>query len=344
MTLTNKTIPNCRGQVVFPELGKDLVNVNFSTSVGILQGVEAYERYPAGGELRSVILGEENVVLTPCGPYIPNYHFGDVRKKYAPCLTFYPGGALRSIRFETQMKVPVPPGTVFGDFLWAEHLTFYQNGAIKRVFPLDGKLSGFWGELDEVKLAQKLKINFLFGERELLVSSLYFYPFGKLKSVTLWPGVRVKLPRKDGVIQARIGFSLDPEGRILTLEPDLGQELMTPIGKIIPYDPFANGINADHNSLELDPLGRIVSLKSLVVISGTREDGSLVTISPQVIPHPLDLSRKLHLPLTLRFLGDKLQVDSTTLLAAKPITVKPYFPAQNIPPSAPDSLAPGLSH
>lgn len=43
-------------------------------------------------------------------------------------------------------------------------LTFYENGELKRVFPLDGKISGFWSEEEEKRLVW-------FSPRETTVSA-----------------------------------------------------------------------------------------------------------------------------------------------------------------------------
>ena len=42
----------------------------------------------------------------------------------------------------------------------AEQVSFYESGALKRIFPLNGTLSGYWTQEDEAKLATPLTLVF----------------------------------------------------------------------------------------------------------------------------------------------------------------------------------------
>ena len=46
----------------------------------------------------------------------------------------------------------------------AELVTFHADGSLRRVFPLNGKLSGYWTEADEGALAKAMELSTPLGE------------------------------------------------------------------------------------------------------------------------------------------------------------------------------------
>ncbi|MDR2349030.1 MAG: hypothetical protein LBF41_00190, partial [Deltaproteobacteria bacterium] len=145
-------------------------------------GVSRLEKYPSG-VLRSLFLSEETIVDTPLGPLTPQFRYDEPRKKYAPALKFYPSGALKCLRLENITPVESPAGV-----LPAEELVFYESGALKRLFPVNGKLSGYWSEKDEKALNSRINLTLpKFGDFSLYLSGLSFHEGGEIKSLTLWP-------------------------------------------------------------------------------------------------------------------------------------------------------------
>ena len=143
----------------------------------------------------------------------------------------------------------------------AELVTFYDTGELKRIFPLDGKVSGFWSEEDERGFNVPLNFEFDFASFSALISGLCFYKNGCIRSVTLFPNEIIRIGHEpNGTIDVRHGFSLHESGRLQSLEPASPVKLRTPIGTLTAFDPNAVGINADMNSLCFDEQGRIISL------------------------------------------------------------------------------------
>lgn len=290
------------------------------------EAVVSAEYYPSGA-LRSLMLSKEILIDTPLGPLVPNYVYDDARKKYAPGVVFYESGALKSLRLLNVTEVPTP----LGKKLPAEKLSFYENGALKRLFPLDGRLSGFWSEKDERKLLSPIPLKFSFGAFNILASGIAFYPEGSIRSVTLWPGENLSLPLSSGMVKVGAGFSLYPEGMLQSVEPKVPVKVETPLGPMEAFDPEALGVCADSNSLGFSPEGKVVKLKALVILEYLKGGGQLV-IKPFSKPHPLDDARVLHRPLSFVFSPTKVTV-SRDLLGEGPyclelcskLTLRPYI-------------------
>jgi hypothetical protein len=262
-----------------------------------MEGAQGVEWYP-DGSLRGLMLHRENLVHLPCGDYVPNYHHDSARAKHVPSLGFYPSGSVRTARFDRPESVPLPGG----GRLMAEKAVFHESGRLKRVFPLDGRISGFWSEKDERSLLEPVSLDLPFGRRRLFVSAVSFHETGGIRSVTLWPGEVIGIPVGGDELPCRIGFSLDVFGNLESLEPAVSIRIETPIGDIEAYDPDAIGVNADRNSLGFDREGKVRSLKSMSVLEhGTDRT---ITIVPRSNPHPFDCERRQYHPLWFIF-GDK---------------------------------------
>jgi hypothetical protein len=273
------------------------------TRVGPLAGVGAMERYP-GGALRGVVLLRENRVSVPSlgAELTPNWSYGSARAKYAHSVSFHESGALKCVRLESQVTVSLPS---VGE-IPAEKITFYESGAVKRVFPLDGRISGYWTEADERTLAPRLTLRLPCAEISSLVSAISFRESGAVASVTLWPGETVRLEAGGRAYRARIGFSIGEAGELATLEPARPTPVPTPLGEMAAYDPEAVGLSADRNSLALDPSGNVTGLKSLAVLDAG--GAAPLRIEPHSRPHPLEDGRLRHFPLSIRFEGGAVKV------------------------------------
>jgi hypothetical protein len=285
------------------------------------------ELYPSG-TLRSVQLLEEIHLETPVGLLTPNWQYVEARTKFAPSVTFYETGALKSLRLSQITQVLTTIGR-----LPAERLTFFPNGALKRLFPVDGKISGFWTLADEIKLNQKIKLSLKMGTFSLYLSGLAFYETGSLRSVTLWPGqsLQLPLPLSEIKVPVGVGFSLFPNGALSSLEPKSPVKVQTPLGQMEAFDPQALGISADRNSLQFQPNGQIKALKSLVIFEADGSQGKTV-IYPHSRPHPLDDYNRVHYPLAFEFSEHTVTVsrdlpdeNKMTFDLASPIKLRPYI-------------------
>lgn len=270
------------------------------TGTGLkLTGINKSEYY-VNGVLKNCSLDEENTIPTKYGNLIPKYGPEELRKKYTPSVSFYGSGAVKSIALEKQTDITTP----IGGFP-AELVTFYESGAIKRLFPLNGKISGYWSEADEEQLCREFKFWFPFGSFKTKIISLCFYESGNLKAMTLWPGESIYLKKQVDIFPARIGFSLYEDGSLKSLEPAYELLIATPIGNISVYDESAIGISGELNSLCFKKDG---SLRSLVTSSSkvmvTAPDGSSETFEPILRPDPFEEDKFILIPLKITFDGE----------------------------------------
>jgi hypothetical protein len=158
------------------------------------------ERYP-GGNLKSLVPAARTVLTTPFGRFIPQCEGSEERRRMIPEVSFHPNGTLRSLPLQEQSLVTTPLGS-----MPAELITFHDTGAVKRVFPLNGKLSGFWSQEDEASLAKEQVIETPFGLLRSRFIAICFNHDATLRSLTLWPGEVVDVPTPIGVLPARVGI------------------------------------------------------------------------------------------------------------------------------------------
>jgi hypothetical protein len=230
------------------------------TLYGALTGIANYATH-ADGSLRSCMLQAENRIPTPAGEIIPQYRvaeLGERQKKHRSSLSFFENGRLKSASLDRAMPLQTPLG-VFS----AEFVTFYDDGAINRLFPLNGQVDGYWSEKNEGELAQVLDFDLPAGRFGAKIISLHFYPGGALKSLTLWPGQQIRLTTPAGLMDIRTGFSLYEDGTIRSVEPATPVDLATPIGLVKAFDAEMLGMNADQNSVQFNPAGLLTSVKTI---------------------------------------------------------------------------------
>lgn len=267
------------------------------TPFGIFNGVTTTGYYPEGS-VKEIRLAEKNMLITHAGELVPYYGEDSPRRKYKASVTFYQNGMVRAVSLEAQQEIQTP----IGEFP-AELVTFYDTGELKRAFPLDGKISGFWSEEDERGLNLPFHFEFDFSSFTAMLVGICFYKSGDIKSITLFPGELVDITTPNhGVIRVRNGFSLFESGLIHTIEPAAPTPVKTPIGTIIAYDTSANGINADFNSIRFDALGRLIGIvTSSNRIAVKRHDGTMCFFAPGEMPDPEDEDAKMLIPLKIDF-------------------------------------------
>lgn len=273
-----------------------MMNIDNTTVFSRLKGVEGAYYYDSGS-IRGCMLNQKNTVQTLCGSLIPKYGAEDVRRKYIHSISFYESGAVKSICLEKQTDICTSIGTFPTDLV-----TFYKNGALKRLFPLNGKISAYWTEADEKKLCRDFQFNFSFGSFRVKIINLSFYESGNIKAITLWPGESVIVRTSFGLLPVRIGLSLYEDGSLKSAEPASEIPVPTPIGNICAYDENALGITGDKNSLSFNKDGTIHSVttsssKILVHFSEKNEQ----IFEPSIRPDPLEENKLTIHPLKISF-------------------------------------------
>ncbi|MDR1542061.1 MAG: hypothetical protein LBU32_29610 [Clostridiales bacterium] len=220
---------------------------------GTFSGVCSAASYPSG-ELEGIRLNAGNAVPTGAGLLIPAYE-ETPRRKFKYSVEFHKNGMVKAVALNSQQEISTP----LGDFP-AELVTFYDTGEINRFFPLDGKISGFWSEEDEMSLAVPLSLDLGFTQFKAAVNGIAFWKSGGVRSISIYPGEIIKARTLYGSIRTRRGLSLYESGELESLEPASPFFLKTPIGRLAAFDPNASGMHADSCSLGFEPDGRVKKL------------------------------------------------------------------------------------
>lgn len=292
-----------------------------------LENVVRYENYP-DGPLKSCILASENRIRTKYGELIPQYNDfseSERQKKYRPSLVFFKSGVLKSAALEYQQPIKTP----IGEFP-AELLTFYPSGALRRIFPNNGKIDGFWSEKQEGAFCQTFDFNLSSVSFTAKIIAINFYEAGAVKSITLWPGETIEVTVKDKTYTVRNGIAFYESGAVKSIEPATMTLVTTPIGKILAFDKDAVGIHGDANSLEFSEEGDILAL--ITTHSGVKvelpEHKEPVLLEPLQVDSIIEFGEKTILPLSIKFEQD--QVIFTDLkvrsFSKKEAAFTPYLP------------------
>ncbi len=234
-----------------------MIMTNTSTLYGELSGVEFRSLF-SNGKMDGCLVTQPNTLTTPYGTLVPQYEAEDMGRRSVKPIYFYKDGSLKSIALQSQTNLETPVGSIP-----AELVTFHKSGSIKRIFPLDGKLSGFWGWKNEFALASEITINSPLGPLSAKMIGVQFYESGALKSITLWPGQNITIQTPIGEITVRKGLAFYESGAIRSFEPLKKIEIATPVGMITSYDNEPNGIHGDINSVQLTEDGSIEALSTV---------------------------------------------------------------------------------
>jgi len=272
-----------------------------STSYGDLSGVE-FRTLFSNGKMDGCLVTKENILTTPYGTLVPQYEAEDMGRRATKPMYFYKDGSLKSVALQSQTILETSVGSIP-----AELVTFHKNGSIKRIFPLDGKLSGFWSWKNEFALADDITFNSPVGMLTTKLIGLQFYESGALKSITLWPGQTLVVSTPMGEITVRKGLAFYESGAIRSFEPQKKIDIATPIGIITSWDNEPNGIHGDINSVQLSEDGSIEALSTVdhaVHVSASEQSAEL--FHPGVKNNVCGDERKVSIPMKVRF--DKKRV------------------------------------
>jgi len=275
------------------------------TRYGTLTGISTCSSYP-DGSLRTAILHEENRLQTHVGDLIPQYRVipqGERQRKHRSSVEFYEDGQLRSASLDLAMPIQTPLGTIKGELV-----TFYEDGSLKRFFPLNGQVDGYWSERNEGELAELLDFDLPVGKFRAKIINLFFYRSGALKSLTLWPGQVVTIRTPLGPMLVRTGFSLYEDGALRSAEPASAVELPTPIGSIKAFDAEMVGMNADLNSVQFTPDGRLRSVKTIHTGLRVLSGGAESVIEPLETSSLINLNGLRTVPMRIDFEDQEIGV------------------------------------
>ncbi len=267
-----------------------------STPYGDLTGVEFRSLF-SNGKMDGCLVTEENSLNTPYGTLIPQYEAEDMGRRSVKPMYFYKDGSLKSIALQSQTILETPVGSIP-----AEQVTFHKNGSIKRIFSLDGKLSGFWSWKNEFALAHDITFNSPVGTLTAKLIGLQFYESGALKSITLWPGQTLAVTTPMGEIIVRKGLAFYESGAIRSFEPQKKIDIPTPIGVITSWDNEPNGIHGDINSVQLSEDGSIEALSTVDhAVHVTVKEQEAELFHPGVKNNVCGDERKVSIPMKVRF-------------------------------------------
>lgn len=219
-----------------------------------LKDVEVTERYD-NREIESLNVKSKNIIIVNNIKYVPRYSNDNMRRKELPSVRLYKNGAVKSIDLEKQTKIKISK-YIFS----AEKIIFYNDGNIKKIFPLNGRINAYYTEEDEYKISPIYNLKFKFADFIGKVISVKFYKNGNIRSVTLWPKDKVLVNYKEKYIQCKTGFSLYENGNLESIEPKFPILVDTPIGKIEAYDDKSIGVSGEDNSLKFNEDGSVKSL------------------------------------------------------------------------------------
>lgn len=263
------------------------------------------EEYFKSGQIKACMVQEMNTITTPYGDLVPLYNYEDDRRKYLPAIEFHKNGQIKSIHLHSQSVIKTSIGAIP-----AELITFYEDGSLRRIFPVNGKVTGYWGEENEIELVDATSLDFNFCNFNNRFMSFLFYPKGQLKAVTLWSDDELQITTSVGEIIGRIGFNVYPNGSLKSLEPKFPTLIETPIGKIVAYDPTALGIHSDTNSLNFYKDGSLESLKTTENVIKIYRNCTLIdSIKPLLVPSQIDIDEMDLMPMTIEFTPDFVTIN-----------------------------------
>ena len=197
-------------------------------------------------------------VKTKYGSFTACSDASDLRKKYRCPVEYYPDGNVRSIYLQDIEEVALPEGN-----FQAELMTFYEDGSIKRLFPLYGQLNSYWGVEDEKKDAPEYV--FTVGDQELKIrpQCIYFYPSGKIRSITLWPNDSITVNTPKGPVTTKLGIEIFEDKKIRSIEPSFGTIFKTEYGDAKPFMVRKHMLHSEDASARFDEDGNLISFTTL---------------------------------------------------------------------------------
>ncbi|MDR1922365.1 MAG: hypothetical protein LBS31_11605 [Candidatus Adiutrix sp.] len=288
-----------------------------NTPYGELRGIVSPELHP-NGQLAGCRVTEINRLATPAGLLTPRWALTSPRIKESRSIFFYPDGSLKRLALQERSPVATPLPDL--PPIPAELVCWHADGALKRLYPLNGKISAYWSENDEGELAYALRRELPCGVVDNRIVSLFFYPGGALKGLSLWPGETAALRRPgQPPLTARIGFTMFEDGELRSFEPAFPQLVRTPLGPAPAYDPEAVGVHGETPSVVFSAAGQAVSLRCPYAFVLTGKDGTTRRFQPGKRVDPLNEARFSPTSLALSFSDGAVTITTETAAQTFPL-------------------------
>ncbi|MDF2984536.1 MAG: hypothetical protein K0R50_46 [Eubacterium sp.] len=269
-----------------------------------LQGIISYNTY-SSGEMKDCKFDKYNEIVIGEQSFIPSYKKPDERKKDNKAIAFYENGNIKSIALEERKEVSTSIGIIC-----AELITFYEDGKVDSLFPLNGQIGFGWSEEDEEQLLEELNFDFPFASFKTKIIGIRFYSSGSLKSLILWPKKRIDINTPIGIYPARIGFRLYEDGSLESFEPAVPVEIESSIGTVIAFDQNAIGMDADFNSVRFYPDGRLQSLSTNSDIVVNTKSVTERTIIYQQLRLDMLTNEMVKVPIIISFYQNQVTIDN----------------------------------
>ncbi|WP_285906950.1 hypothetical protein [Pseudodesulfovibrio pelocollis] len=274
-----------------------------ATRLGVIPTAQNPETF-TNGSLQACQAAGPCILDTPAGRLVPQHTTSELRKKEVQPVVFHPGGSLRSLPLEEQTVVSTPAGDIP-----AELLTFHPDGSLNRVFPLNGRLSGYWSQEDEAGLARPATLLTPVGMLTATIIGAAFHPSGALRSLTLWPGQTVSIDTPAGMVETRMGVSFWPNGTVRSVEPARPTTVSTPAGEMAAHDPDAVGVNGDDNSLAFHPDGAVARVVTVLTrLTAISPDGRSTPFAPDQRESLCGDGEREMIPMIVRFTPNEVIV------------------------------------
>lgn len=272
------------------------------TKYGEIPGYQDLEQYTSGNPA-SLIFTEPIEIKTPVGGIVPQYSVDDHGRRVLKPVNFYDNGNIKKVPLQEAADIETKYGKIS-----AELVMFYDDEAVKKLFPLNGKLSGYWGEKDEYALAKDLELKLPCGTIKAKIINLVFYENGNIKSITLWPQETVEVQTPLGIMPIRTGISFYEDGSVKSIEPADPYTVKTKIGPISAYDNDPEGIMGDINSLQFNNQGDVTALSTTQnAIILRNEAGGEVRYTPFKKESLCSANLSVTIPLQIEFTSETVR-------------------------------------
>ncbi len=291
--------------------------MEIQTEYGTIKGIANYSFFRNTEQIEDICCDTKNEIQTSLGILIPRYSNPVGRRKSTSCLSFYKSGKLKSMDLQDQTNIQTSIGAIPAEFV-----SFYENGAVYRIFPRNSQISGFWTDEEENEITPALTCTLSAHTINGKMSSLTFYPEGSLKSLCLSPGEALSLSFEEQTIPVRYGISFYEDGTLQAVEPAREVALTTPLGELHAYHATALGIHADNCSLQFRKNGTLQSLyTSSDCLNIQLNSGETLLQKPMYQVNPLTNEGLELLPLQITFQEESITFRHPTLFNEKATTI-----------------------
>ena len=192
-------------------------------------------------------------ISTKYGNLLPCGGASDYRKKHRCAVCYFDSGALKSVYLEEPSVLSFPEGK-----FQTELITFYEDGNAKRIFPLYGQISAYWSIEEEAEYAPEYDFEIAGGTYRIKPECIFFYPSGKIRSITLWPSDELSIKTPAGLIKTKLGIELYENSSIRSIEPVYGTVISTPTGDIRPFRYRSVMMHAENATLKFTEDGKLI--------------------------------------------------------------------------------------